>query len=120
MISLRTLAVLARHGGRARRREADSIGQARWGGIARRVAYVVRVNAFTRWDSTVSEPPVTPPVAAPDTSTSSWDTHKEQETGHFEVKPNESLFFFESISPPSFSSSDDVHPRDATALNLYQ
>ncbi|KAG5978115.1 hypothetical protein E4U55_006399 [Claviceps digitariae] len=114
MIRSRILsAVLGRHGGlpRPSLRVADScIGHARCGDNARRGAYGrafgFKDQMLTRWDSTVANPPITPPVVTSDhdTSSSSSDAHKEQETGHFQVKPNESLFFFENIFPKKLSA----------------
>ncbi|KAG5951906.1 hypothetical protein E4U53_002027 [Claviceps sorghi] len=114
MIPSRSLAApVARHGRLARPRlraaaAISTIGQARGGGIARQGASNVvsgfRTRIMTRWDSTVAEPPVTPPVVTPKASSSSSNAHKEQETGHFKVKPNESLFFFENIFPRKLSA----------------
>ncbi|KAG6040040.1 hypothetical protein E4U41_001558 [Claviceps citrina] len=108
MMPSRTLAALARRGGLVRPslRVAEPVGQTRCGGIARRGPrqHVFRSSTSARWASTVDDPPVTPPVARPDTSSSSSSAHKEQETGHFEVKPNESLFFFENIFPKKLSA----------------
>ncbi|GAB0141732.1 hypothetical protein EsHS_00002314 [Epichloe bromicola] len=104
MIPPRTLAALARHAGFVRCGLAHSIGQARSAAIASRGVDKFRKLTSIRWESTAAVPPVTPPVVPPDTSASSSNTHKEQETGHFEVKPNESLFFFENIFPKRLSA----------------
>ncbi|KAG5930480.1 hypothetical protein E4U42_001052 [Claviceps africana] len=112
MIPSRSLAALvARHGRLARpslRVAIPSIGQARCGAITRQGADGAvsgfRSRILTRWDSTVAEPPVTPPVVTPKTSSSSSNAHNEHETGHFKVKPNESLFFFENIFPRKLSA----------------
>ncbi|OAQ69179.2 mitochondrial escape protein 2 [Pochonia chlamydosporia 170] len=59
------------------------------------------------WESTAvpPTPPATPFPSSPSSEpASSTSANKEQETGHFDVKPNESLFFFENIFPKKLSS----------------
>ncbi|KAG6017239.1 hypothetical protein E4U43_001952 [Claviceps pusilla] len=106
MIPSRILAAaLARHGGLAR---PSLRGQARCGRIARReafgAAFGFRNQILTHWESTVANPPVTPPVVTSDTSSASSKAHEERESGHFQVKPNESIFFFENIFPKKLSA----------------
>ncbi|KAG6003727.1 hypothetical protein E4U21_001780 [Claviceps maximensis] len=106
MIPSRILAAaLARQGSLARsglRIVESPIRRARRGEYGRASGF--RSNVSMRWDSTVAEPPVMPPVVTTNTSSSSSNAHKEQETGHFQVKPNESLFFFENIFPKKLSA----------------
>ncbi|KAK2589446.1 mitochondrial escape protein 2 [Conoideocrella luteorostrata] len=105
MIPVRTLASLARRPSFVCPSLALSLRQPHLGGIASRRDNVWGSKLVCRWESTAAEPPVTPPVAPPDTSSSSSSaTLKEQETGHFDVKPNESLFFFENIFPKKLSA----------------
>ncbi|KAG6017804.1 hypothetical protein E4U54_002956 [Claviceps lovelessii] len=106
MILSRILAAaLARHGGLARPSLRE---QARCGRIARRgafgAAFGLRNQILTHWESTVANPPVTPPVITSDTSSASSKAHEERESGHFQVKPNESIFFFENIFPKKLSA----------------
>ncbi|KHN97368.1 Mitochondrial escape protein 2 [Metarhizium album ARSEF 1941] len=58
------------------------------------------------WQSTVAPltPPSTPFPSSPASEpASSSSASREQETGHFDVKPNESLFFFENVFPRKLS-----------------
>ncbi|KAG5971990.1 hypothetical protein E4U58_007029 [Claviceps cyperi] len=114
MLSRRLLAAaLARHGCLARPgvlRVANSpdtsVGRDRCGKIAQRPSIASKV--WVRWDSTAAQlpvtPPATPPDVTPDTSSASLNASREKETGHFDVQPNESLFFFENIFPKKLSA----------------
>ncbi|KAG5943527.1 hypothetical protein E4U60_006644 [Claviceps pazoutovae] len=116
MLSRRLLtAALARHGGLARPgvlRVAPSpdtsVRRDRYGIIAQGGPFAIASKVWVRWDSTTAQlpvtPPATPPDATPDTSSASSNASREKETGHFDVQPNESLFFFENIFPKKLSA----------------
>ncbi|KAG5936595.1 hypothetical protein E4U59_004916 [Claviceps monticola] len=116
MLSRRLLtAALARHGGLARPgvlRVAPSpdtfVRRDRHGKIAQGGHFAIASKVWVRWDSTAAQlpvtPPATPPDATPDTSSASSNASREKETGHFDVQPNESLFFFENIFPKKLSA----------------
>ncbi|GAO16224.1 hypothetical protein UVI_02000070 [Ustilaginoidea virens] len=58
-----------------------------------------------RWEGGAAGAPVTPPIVPPNAPGSAEPSaQKEQETGHFQVKPNESLLFFENIFPRRLSA----------------
>ncbi|KAG6302367.1 hypothetical protein E4U45_002829 [Claviceps purpurea] len=116
MLSRRLLtAALARHGGLARPgvlRVAPSpdtsVRRDRYGKIAQGGPFAIASKVWVRWDSSATQlpvtPPATPPDATPDTSSASSNASREKETGHFDVQPNESLFFFENIFPKKLSA----------------
>ncbi|KAG6180568.1 hypothetical protein E4U36_004747 [Claviceps purpurea] len=116
MLSRRLLtAALARHGGLARPgvlRVAPSPDRSgrrdRYGKIAQGGPFAIASKVWVRWDSSATQlpvtPPATPPDATPDTSSASSNASREKETGHFDVQPNESLFFFENIFPKKLSA----------------
>ncbi|KAG6094680.1 hypothetical protein E4U30_003118 [Claviceps sp. LM220 group G6] len=110
MLSRRLLtAALARHGGLARPGVLHvayspdiSVGRDGHGKIAQRGHFAIASKVWVRWDSTAAQLPVTPPATPPPDVTP--DTSREKETGHFDVQPNESLFFFENIFPKKLSA----------------
>ncbi|KAG6265389.1 hypothetical protein E4U49_001038 [Claviceps purpurea] len=116
MLSRRLLtAAPARHGGLARPgvlRVAPSpdtsVRRDRYGKIAQGGPFAIASKVWVRWDSSATRlpvtPPATPPDATPDTSSDSSNASREKETGHFDVQPNESLFFFENIFPKKLSA----------------
>ncbi|KAG6142682.1 hypothetical protein E4U28_002651 [Claviceps purpurea] len=116
MLSRRLLtAALARHGGLARpdvlrvAPSPDTSGRRdRYGKIAQGGPFAIASKVWVRWDSSATQlpvtPPATPPDATPDTSSASSNASREKETGHFDVQPNESLFFFENIFPKKLSA----------------
>ncbi|KAG6208135.1 hypothetical protein E4U35_000308 [Claviceps purpurea] len=116
MLSRRLLtAALARHGGLARPgvllvapSPDTSVRRDRYGKIAQGGPFAIASKVWVRWDSSATQlpvtPPATPPDATPDTSSASSNASREKETGHFDVQPNESLFFFENIFPKKLSA----------------
>ncbi|KAG5919347.1 hypothetical protein E4U61_000967 [Claviceps capensis] len=116
MLSRRLLtAALATHGGLARPgvlrvvpSPDTSVRRDRHGKVAQGGPFAIASKVWVRWDSTAAQlpvtPPATPPDATPDTSSASSNASREKETGHFDVQPNESLFFFENIFPKKLSA----------------
>ncbi|KAG6030641.1 hypothetical protein E4U40_007716 [Claviceps sp. LM458 group G5] len=117
MLSRRLLAAaVARHGGltrpgvlRVAYAPDISVGRDRHGKIAQRGPFPIASKVGVRWDSSTAAqlpvtPSATPPDVTPDTSSASSNTSREKETGHFDVQPNESLFFFENIFPKKLSA----------------
>ncbi|KJK74253.1 hypothetical protein H634G_10399 [Metarhizium anisopliae BRIP 53293] len=110
MIPRRSLATVTRYPGIVR--STVSLRQPLLSAVAwRKSGHVFpRRPADRAWESTAAPPtpPATPfpssPASEPASSSSSSSANKEQETGHFDVKPNESLFFFENIFPRKLSS----------------
>ncbi|KAG6055758.1 hypothetical protein E4U17_002745 [Claviceps sp. LM77 group G4] len=110
MLSRRLLAGLARPGVLRVAYAPDiSVGRDRHGEKAQRGPFPIASKVGVRWDSNTAAqlpvtPPATPPDVTPDTSSTSSNASKEKETGHFDVQPNESLFFFENIFPKKLSA----------------
>ena len=100
MIPRRSLAALARHP--SLMRPALSLRQPLLGTAAWRGTHnpLLQRPAGRAWETTTAAPPTPPATPFPSSPTSeptsSSAASKEHETGHFDVQPNESLFFFES------------------------